>query len=191
VTTTKPYLFLDFDGVLNYRRLPFREYLVEVESSEMPRHAFINTSSGEVATFTVRIPNAYPSWLAELSTRYELAWATTWETLANTYLAPLLGLDDDLPVVEFSKHPPSLDQIQRDEIAEWKSSSTTRPTGSPTGSRCGTHRIVARYLHRTDYCANTWTNCSRTPTRCSQPQRRSRRVDEIFHNVRLSVTGVC
>jgi hypothetical protein len=86
----------------------------------MPRHAFINTSSGEVATFTVRIPNAYPSWLAELSTRYELAWATTWETLANTYLAPLLGLDDDLPVVEFSKHPPSLDQIQRDEIAEWK-----------------------------------------------------------------------
>jgi hypothetical protein len=120
VTTTKPYLFLDFDGVLNYRRLPFREYLVEVESSEMPRHAFINTSSGEVATFTVRIPNAYPSWLAELSTRYELAWATTWETLANTYLAPLLGLDDDLPVVEFSKHPPSLDQIQRDEIAEWK-----------------------------------------------------------------------
>lgn len=64
MNSTKPYLFLDFDGVLNYRRIPFREYLVEVEVAEIPRHAFIASPSGEVVTLNVRIPNAYPSWLA-------------------------------------------------------------------------------------------------------------------------------
>ena len=73
-----------------------------------------------MVTLNVHIPNAYPSWLAELANRYELAWATTWENLANQHLAPLLGLENDLSVVEFSKRAPSLEQIERVEVAEWE-----------------------------------------------------------------------
>jgi hypothetical protein len=41
-----------------------------------------------------------PGWLAELDLHFDLAWATTWEDLANRDIGPALGLPR-LPFIEF------------------------------------------------------------------------------------------
>jgi hypothetical protein len=115
----KPYLFLDVDGVLNVRIMPYQEHAIEVDADLVPQNAFTRRFSGPSVTFNVRLPNSYSGWLAELAAVYELAWATTWEHLANTYLSPLLELGE-LPVVELSAHPPNPEEVRRDYVAEWK-----------------------------------------------------------------------
>jgi hypothetical protein len=115
----KPLLFLDVDGVLNVRIMPFQEHQVEVATAELPTNAFTNSFSGDTVTLSVRFPNAYSTWLAELAAVYELVWATTWEHMANKHLSPLLELPE-LPVVELSANPPNPEEVRRDYVAEWK-----------------------------------------------------------------------
>jgi HAD domain in Swiss Army Knife RNA repair proteins len=86
-----PLFLLDVDGVLN----PFAAPVCP------PGYAEHTMFPGEGP---VRICAGHGPWLRELATRFEIVWATAWETEANRYLAPLLGLAD-LPVIEFPPAP--------------------------------------------------------------------------------------
>lgn len=81
--TDRPLLFLDIDGVLN---------------PVLPAEGF---TGYDILDFTVLLSATHADWLRELSERYDLVWATTWEHEANRHIAPLLELPV-LPVVEFS-----------------------------------------------------------------------------------------
>ena len=121
----KPYLFLDIDGVLNVPVRPYRVHTIDVTRDEMPRSPFVNEFRGDVITFSLYLPRAYRDWLGELADVYELAWATTWEHLANRYVAPLLGLGE-LTTVAFSTlglHQPT-DTI---ETFKWRCLLATSP----------------------------------------------------------------
>jgi hypothetical protein len=78
----KPLLYLDVDGVLNPVRPP--------PGAGFTAHSLLGTR--------VLLCERHGRWLRELSAVYELAWATTWQERANTFICPLLGLPE-LPVV--------------------------------------------------------------------------------------------
>jgi hypothetical protein len=115
----KPLLFLDVDGVLNCRVMPFHEYLVTANASEVAKNGFTKQPSGDTIDYTVRFNAHYPDWLEELGGAYQLVWATTWEKLANKLLGPLLGLPE-LEVVEFSAYPRDMYMEAMGLVAEWK-----------------------------------------------------------------------
>ncbi|MCP9953794.1 MULTISPECIES: HAD domain-containing protein [Actinomadura] len=81
----RPLLYLDVDGVLN---------------PEEPRPGFAEHAVGRL---TVRVNPVHGTWLQDLSARYDLVWATTWEEHANEYIGPLVGLPP-LPHVEISAY---------------------------------------------------------------------------------------
>jgi hypothetical protein len=83
----RPLLYLDVDGVLN---------------PEAPQPGFAEHAVGRL---TVRINPDHGERLRDLSARYDLVWATTWEEHANEYIGPLLGLPH-LPYVEISAYVP-------------------------------------------------------------------------------------
>jgi len=91
VASALPLLLLDVDGVLN----PFAAPACPPGYTE---HEFF--PGGE----PVRLCQAHGPWLAELADRFEIVWATAWETEANRRLAPLLGLPP-LPVIRFPAVP--------------------------------------------------------------------------------------
>ncbi len=71
-------------------------------------------------TLTVNLnPGLHGNWITRLRERAEVVWATTWEDAANTYLAPLLGIDP-LPVAVSTAANPAPDWIVR--AADWKAS---------------------------------------------------------------------
>ncbi|MEV4615833.1 HAD domain-containing protein [Kitasatospora sp. NPDC049258] len=88
----RPLLYLDVDGVLN----PLHPH----RAAEFDSHALLG--------FTVLLSGRHGEWLRELSGRYDLVWATTWEEEANRHIAPLLGLPP-LPVVRFTGYVPRPD----------------------------------------------------------------------------------
>ncbi|MFI0820951.1 HAD domain-containing protein [Streptomyces sp. NPDC021098] len=88
--TARPLLFLDIDGVLN---------------PVLPTDGF---TAYEILDFTVLLSATHADWLRELSSAYDLVWATTWEHEANRHIAPLLELPR-LPVVEFTGYRPRPD----------------------------------------------------------------------------------
>lgn len=103
----RPLLYLDIDGVLNPLSPPDPEQFTQ------------HTIDG----LTVNISSEHGAWLRELSDRYELVWATTWEHHANEHVGPLLGLPE-LPVVEFSTYrrkpsDPRFRIIQLLEMRKW------------------------------------------------------------------------
>jgi hypothetical protein len=81
----KPLLYLDIDGVLNPA--------CPDPGPDFRTHALLG--------YRVLLSPRHGCWLRELSTAYELVWATTWEEDANLHIAPLLDLPA-LPVVRFS-----------------------------------------------------------------------------------------
>ncbi|AIA02172.1 hypothetical protein SAZ_08800 [Streptomyces noursei ZPM] len=83
--TIRPLLYLDVDGVLN------------------PVLLGPGFAAHDLMDHLVLLSADHAAWLHELSARYELVWATTWEHGANTHIAPLLDLPA-LPVVEFSRY---------------------------------------------------------------------------------------
>ena len=91
MTSSLPLFLLDVDGVLN----PFAAPACPPGYTE---HAFF---PGEEP---VRLCPAHGPWLRELSTRFQIVWATAWGADANRLLAPLLQLPD-LPVIRFPPIP--------------------------------------------------------------------------------------
>ncbi|HEV2377090.1 MAG TPA: HAD domain-containing protein [Streptosporangiaceae bacterium] len=87
----RPLLLLDVDGVLN----PFAAIGCPPGYTE---HEFF---PGEEP---VRLCATHGRWLRELSTRFQLVWATAWGSEANRVIAPLLQLPE-LPVIRFPPPP--------------------------------------------------------------------------------------
>lgn len=92
---TAPFVFVDVDGVLN-------------PAGANPRtrgyrpHPFAHTGSGgSVTGAVVWLHPDHGAWLAELETAgARLVWATSWNHLANTWIAPRPGLPGTWPVVD-------------------------------------------------------------------------------------------
>lgn len=91
MTSPRPLLLLDVDGVLN----PY------AAAACPPGYAEHELFPGEEA---VRVCAAHGRWLAELATAFELVWATAWGEEANRLLAPLLRIPE-LPVIGFPPVP--------------------------------------------------------------------------------------
>ena len=105
----KPFVFLDVDGVLNpYAAKPNRRpegystfYLTadNVALSKKQRRSDIR----------VWINAAHGAHITALQDHGEVVWATAWEDLGNSILAPRLGIND-LPVVTFYTKTNSFDK---------------------------------------------------------------------------------
>jgi HAD domain in Swiss Army Knife RNA repair proteins len=85
MTPLKPYLLLDVDGVLN-----------PIGGGPPPGYTRQETNGFQV-TWSIR----HREWLKNLSSYFEMVWATTWEHLANESIGPLLDLPK-LAVIEFT-----------------------------------------------------------------------------------------
>jgi hypothetical protein len=86
----RPLLLLDVDGVVN----PFG-------GACPPGYAEHDLFPGEEP---VRVNVAHGRWIAELLTRFDVAWATGWNDEANQVLAPLLAMPA-LPVIPMPGKP--------------------------------------------------------------------------------------
>lgn len=98
----RPYLLIDVDGVLNPLGSTPR-------ADEFARHRLMG--------FEVWLSRTHGEWINELSTWFELVWATTWEHRARELIAPRIGLPDDMDVIEFRHGDPTgtwkLDDVDR------------------------------------------------------------------------------
>ncbi len=88
---TRPLLLLDVDGVLN----PFGAATCPRDFTE--HHLFPDEEP-------VRVNRAHGSWITELATSFDIAWATGWNHDANRFLAPLLNICA-LPVLTMPPAP--------------------------------------------------------------------------------------
>ncbi len=86
---TKPLLLLDVDGAVSPIRGDDDTYPAGVEWLEVTK-----------LFGPVLVDARLPEWLARLSERYELVWATTWGEGANSRLSAPLGLPE-LPWIDF------------------------------------------------------------------------------------------
>lgn len=111
-TGRRPLLLLDIDGTL-------------CPLGPGPGGPMTSASTGAGAS--VRFRADLPELLAELQTRFELAWATAWQDNANLLLAPALGLSE-LPVVRF--RDPAPDEVGDRYLGRtWKLPSVRRFAG--------------------------------------------------------------
>lgn len=78
---TKPYVFLDVDGVLNCFETPEERYVQD--------SVFVPTAR---RPFLIRIRENVAEWLHELPELADVYWNTTWCEEANTCLAPAFDL---------------------------------------------------------------------------------------------------
>lgn len=85
-----PLLLLDVDGVLN-------PYGAPACPPGYTEHDFYPGDEEPV-----RLCAAHGPWLRDLATRFEIVWATAWETNANRLLSPFFGLPE-LPVIQFPR----------------------------------------------------------------------------------------
>ena len=109
-------LLMDVDGPMNPFRAPWFAQLTAADGYQF--HEL--TPAGD-QTYTVALNPEHGRQLRELSSLYELAWATTWGAEANRLISPILGLPTDLRVVDL---PPRSDRMIRrswktERIVEW------------------------------------------------------------------------
>src|SRR5690606_11366457 len=101
----RPWLLIDIDGVLNpHPRRPtdlgpgWRTTRLVLPAAGLPASPFVNRpADGSDLELAVWFHPDHGRRLRVLADRFDLAWATTWEGLANDFYGPLLGLDP-LPV---------------------------------------------------------------------------------------------
>lgn len=114
VADPRPYLLLDVDGVLN----PFA---AEACPESYREYDFF---PGEEA---VRLAEIHGEWLRDLTSAFDLVWATGWQHRADELIAPRLGLPR-LPVIEFDfpgvpfqpfLKVPSIDRFVGDRPLAW------------------------------------------------------------------------
>ncbi|WP_200308635.1 hypothetical protein [Streptomyces adelaidensis] len=100
----RPLLYLDVDGPLNpYAAKPERRP-VGYTTHRMKPEGWIAQHPGEPAAYVkplrVWLNADHGRRLLDLGELFDLVWATTWGSEANTYIAPVLGLPE-LPVVRW------------------------------------------------------------------------------------------
>jgi len=106
----KPLLLLDVDGPLNpYEAKPHRRpagydtyRLVTVWTPDQPPVQRWGVA-GEHG-MRVWLSAAHGPMLLAIADVFELVWATAWGDLANTLIAPAIGLPTDLPVVPLPQY---------------------------------------------------------------------------------------
>jgi hypothetical protein len=94
----RPLLFLDVDGVI----------ALNVFSSGLPPGEMRESPVG-----FIYLPDRAAGLVRELTTRFDIVWATGWEHHANLGLLRPLGLREELPVLTFGKKA-------RSGSSEWK-----------------------------------------------------------------------
>jgi hypothetical protein len=112
----KPLLLMDVDGPMNPFRAPWFAQRTPADGYEF--HEL--TPEGDL-TYRVALNPEHGRRLLELSSIYDLAWATTWGEEANRLIAPILGLPADLPVISLPQ--PSVLMSRRswkaERIVDW------------------------------------------------------------------------
>ncbi|GLW47668.1 hypothetical protein Stsp02_33300 [Streptomyces sp. NBRC 14336] len=99
----RPLLLLDVDGPLNPFRAVFARHRGYVTRRVHPPSWANRQPPGSWRLRRGLPVRLHPGHGARLqSLPYELTWATTWMHEANEYVAPVIGLPDDLPVIEFT-----------------------------------------------------------------------------------------
>lgn len=83
-TSTRPYVFIDVDGVLNA--------LVRPDEPHIERQLRVTGNS-----YRIHIREAVLAWLRDLARDHDARWATTWQEHANEVLAPAFDLPE-LPI---------------------------------------------------------------------------------------------
>ncbi|MFD3502536.1 hypothetical protein [Streptomyces sp. NPDC058678] len=100
----RPLLYLDVDGPLNpFAAKPERRpegYTTHRMKPEGWIAQHPGTPLAHVKPLRVWLNPDHGPRLLQLGDTYDLVWATTWGTDANTFIAPVLGLPE-LPVVEW------------------------------------------------------------------------------------------
>lgn len=120
----RPVVALDVDGVLNFDNAPDLHTLT-VPAADQPKSPFVRGGRGEPVTITVRIDPSIGPWITELRKHAEVVWATTWQDMANKYLAPLLGIEP-LPVgISIEANPPRFGHVKDGNSAGWKAMALT------------------------------------------------------------------
>jgi hypothetical protein len=89
VTTARPLLLIDVDGVLNPHVRP---------GSTLGSQYAVHRIAGQ----DVRLAVAHGEWLHRLARLYDLAWATPWEADANALIGPVIGAPPNMPVIAFT-----------------------------------------------------------------------------------------
>jgi hypothetical protein len=104
--SSKPVLFLGIEGVIAVRQRPGAS-----PTGELHRFGYLKA----------HVPEHVPERVRTLASRYEIVWATVWGNRANRYFSPLLGLEDDLPVLSFRSNGRSASVAEQidavDEVA--------------------------------------------------------------------------
>jgi hypothetical protein len=113
----KPVLFLDVDGVLSaLRESPWAESVSSaVKVADYP-HSFLINTSPLLGFRLQQLP-------------VDIHWLTTWREDANTLISPLVGLPDDLPVVDWQiafGEPSSIDGKRR-AVEAWTEANPGHP----------------------------------------------------------------
>lgn len=126
-TATRPLLLVDVDGPLNPTTLKVRtgdeeaaafvlhhmrprgheelspeEFQRQMLERRMQRMSGMKTEGKPGDPLPVRISTLHSAEFARLRQVFDIVWATTWLEEANRFLAPLLGLPEDLPWVPFT-----------------------------------------------------------------------------------------
>lgn len=96
----------------DYRNLTDEEYAEKHGENNIP----------ESQIFVITWSSDLPAMVEQLSEKFSLTWATTWEGAANKYLSPLMGLPTDLPYISFEDLRPKLSSnlyAKTPSVIEW------------------------------------------------------------------------
>jgi hypothetical protein len=98
VSEVRPALLLDVDGVLN-------PYAAAERPPGYDEHRYQPGLLWGPRGLRVWLHRGHGPMLVEFAEEHglELVWATTWEHQANEWIAPRIGLREELPVIEFGQ----------------------------------------------------------------------------------------
>lgn len=99
----RPLLLLDVDGVLN----AFGAWALVDDSLPMRRdnvRAPDGWHSRRVDGYHLLLNPEHAAWVAMLSERFDMVWATMWQDRAPAALAPEIGFGADWPYIDFRHH---------------------------------------------------------------------------------------
>lgn len=83
-------VFLDVDGVINSLNHLFTHGKINFDSPTLPYKA-----NG----YTVWVPNYMNDLIQAIHRSTDLYWLTTWRDNANTWISPILGIPNNIPVI--------------------------------------------------------------------------------------------
>lgn len=90
-TTNEYAVFLDVDGVINSINHLYTGGKIDFDAETLPHPA-----NG----YTVWVPDYMSSLVQWLYNNTDLYWLTTWRDNANQFISPILGIPDDIPVID-------------------------------------------------------------------------------------------